>query len=398
MTWIIAGYAIGACIMAGMVAHIILSGQEQLDGWVGFFCIVGMSALWPVTVAALVVGASLDWRDRHRRLARRRRRPPLAYRWSDNDRYWWRFTYANENRPDGRGRNERRIFGLYLSSKGEEDDGAFCLLRAHLLGRTLILRLPRLFGTAREWVDTSRYGWSTNPNGGYWDIHERSYGFLFVMGALHVDYGAQTHDSTTDKTWIWSLPWKGWRHVRFSIYGLEGEHIWSQFDRDRPLLGRIDRPDSCSWWDRQRTAEDAAPVARFEFLDFDKERLTATTQIHEREWHRGEGRFRWLSWFWPARIERSLSIKFSGETGRRKGSWKGGTIGHSIGMMPGELHQAAFARYAAEHDMTYPPPPRPERVDGVPLPCFGTDGVGVRPATGFGDLDAAAKRIEEENG
>lgn len=31
--------------------------------------------------------------------------------------------------------------------------------------------------------------------------------------------------------------------------------------------------------------------------------------------------------------------------GPEKGSWKGGTIGHSIEMLPDELHEAAFRRY-----------------------------------------------------
>ena len=37
-----------------------------------------------------------------------------------------------------------------------------------------------------------------------------------------------------------------------------------------------------------------------------------------------------------------------GETGREKGSWKGGTIGTSIEMLPGELHESAFRRYCDE--------------------------------------------------
>lgn len=52
-------------------------------------------------------------------------------------------------------------------------------------------------------------------------------------------------------------------------------------------------------------------------------------------------------------LRRSLDIRFSGETGHRKGSWKGGTVGHSINMLPGELHEAAFHRYCTEHEMTF---------------------------------------------
>ena len=45
------------------------------------------------------------------------------------------------------------------------------------------------------------------------------------------------------------------------------------------------------------------------------------------------------------KIRRSLDLEFSGETGPEKGSWKGGTVGTGIEMLPGELHEAAFRRY-----------------------------------------------------
>ena len=82
--------------------------------------------------------------------------------------------------------------------------------------------------------------------------------------------------------------------------------------------------------------------------------FTARTLIEEREWRLGEGWFKWLSLFRGPKISRSLDIRFSGETGRRKGSWKGGTTGHSIQLkFLGELHETAFRRYCAAHEMTF---------------------------------------------
>ena len=106
-------------------------------------------------------------------------------------------------------------------------------------------------------------------------------------------------------------------------------------------------------FDRNRAAEESCPSLSFEFDDFDAERIVAKTRIDEREWRFGEGWFKWLSLFRRPKVIRSLDIRFSSETGRRKGSWKGGTIGHSIDMLPGELHEAAFRRYCAEHNMTF---------------------------------------------
>lgn len=271
-----------------------------------------------------------------------------ALRWSDTDRYFGPFTYANENRPDGRGKERRRVFGAYFSTGGNGDDErARNRLRLHLLGRTLIVRLPDLMQPARA---RRTYLDADGHERGYWETWERSFGFLFVEGALHVDYGRQTHSSDTDKSKCWFLPWRSWRHVRRSFYGLNGEHVATLPDTGKSYL------DDPGRWDRERAIEDACPTVAFDFLDFDGERITATTRIEEREWRLGEGCFKWLSLFARPKISRSLDIHFSSETGRRKGSWKGGTIGHSIGMEPGELHEAAFRRYCAKHDMTFVAP------------------------------------------
>ncbi len=100
--------------------------------------------------------------------------------------------------------------------------------------------------------------------------------------------------------------------------------------------------------------------------------IVATCVIEEREWHRGAGWFKWLKWFYPRKIRRSLDLKFSAEVGPEKGSWKGGTIDHGIEMQKGETPRQAFERYCSkEHDARHgrkyrirfigpcAPPPKP---------------------------------------
>ena len=89
------------------------------------------------------------------------------------------------------------------------------------------------------------------------------------------------------------------------------------------------------------------------FDDFDGERIECTTMIEEREWLRGAKWTEWLSLFYPPKVRRSLELEFSKETGSRKGSWKGGTMGHSIDLEPGELHESGFRRYCAKNGMTF---------------------------------------------
>jgi hypothetical protein len=261
--------------------------------------------------------------------------------WSDHDHRFGPFTYARERRY--------RQFGAVITSgKGEDDDGwqNGCYIRFHAFRHSLLIGLPQIIKPARRWVDTSRHTWASE-RGGYWEVWPRDFGIIFTDGAVHVHRGQRTHDSTTDRTKVYFLPWRSWRHIRRSFYDLEGRHVATL-----PQMkgGYLENPHR---WEVERAIEAVCPTASFDFADFDGERLSAVTKIDEREWRLGEGRFKWLSLFAPRKVHRSLDIRFSGETGRRKGSWKGGTVGHSIEMLPGELHEASFQRYCAENSMTF---------------------------------------------
>lgn len=288
-------------------------------------------------------------------------------RWGDNDRNWGPFTYARDGRA-------YRSLAVVLKSRGDDDDeSGDCTLRISGFGHTLITTVPSVIRPWRRWVDLSNRQFYAadgspeplQPGRGYWDVHARQYGFS-LDGAgdvgrssfLQVFLGPQTHDSRTTKSWSYFLPWTEWRHVRRSLYGLDGEHVWTE----PPGGWRLGDGS----YEARKAAEEACPSRIFAFRDFDGEALTVQTRIEEREWRFGSGWFRWLSIFRKPMIHRSLDLQFSGETGKRKGSWKGGTLGHAIEMRPGELHEPAFRRYCDEHGMTFvgpasPPPPRGPR-------------------------------------
>lgn len=262
----------------------------------------------------------------------------LVYRWSDHDLRFGPFIYARDNKW-------HRPLSLMLDSGGRNDSPAICTLRIRGFGHTLIVRLPHIIKPWRNWVDLSDREWAkadaVTGKKGYWDEHPREYGFSLSDGHLSLHFGAQTMDSSTTEDWGCFLPWTQWRHVRMSIYDQSGAHYWTE------PKGRF-----LESWDDRKAAEKHCEVV-FRFADYDGEQLTVSTNIEEREWHFGTGWFKWLSWFRPRKIRRSLDLRFSGETGKRKGSWKGGTLGHSIDMLPGEMHEAAFRRYCAENRMTF---------------------------------------------
>jgi hypothetical protein len=229
-----------------------------------------------------------------------------------------------------------------LDSGNEEYPG--CTLTVATRGHRLEVRLPQIIRPFRSWVDTSQYAWSTNPRGGYWDVHPRRYGFYLFENHLYVSLGAQTDDSRTTQKWSCFLPWGEWRFVRLSLYGLAGEEFWTQRTNGKRRTGTED--------DQRWDAAKRVPKVRFHLQDYDGEVIEATTHIEEREWKRGDKWCSWLSLFYRPMVRRSLDIEFSRETGPRKGSWKGGTMGTGIEMLPGELHEAAFRRYCAKNRMT----------------------------------------------
>lgn len=261
-----------------------------------------------------------------------------ARRWGDNDRRFGPFLFARDR--------SFKHLALLISSGDDEYPG--CSLRFSCYGVTMIVSLPQIIKPYQEKVTAQYWDAATIERMGrnwYYQVDECKYGFSYHDGFLQFKLGRQTHDSTTDRSKGYFLPWTQWRFTRRSFYNTDGAHFWSEYE-DRAKLGS-------SNWEASRTAKEECPSHTFAFLDFDGERLTARTVIEEMEWKLGTGRFKWLSLFRRKKVRRSLDIEFSGETGKRKGSWKGGTMGHSIELKPGELHEAAFRRYCAENGMTF---------------------------------------------
>jgi hypothetical protein len=258
--------------------------------------------------------------------------------WSDNQVSVWPFTYCRDTYG--------KPFGVILDSGSEEYPG--CHLRLRGFGHTVLIELPPV---VRPWRQKVQAGWDAATvarlgRDWYWNIYPREYGFQINQGGfLQVFLGRQTHDSITEQSWSMHLPFTQWRHVRFSLYDPEGNHVWTQFDSAR--VGGFDA------FSAQRQAVERCPSVSFEFDDYDGERITARAHIEEREWRFGAGWFRWLSLFRRARVRRALDLQFSKETGPQKGSWKGGTMGHGLDLLPGETIEAGFRRYCAGHRMTF---------------------------------------------
>lgn len=248
-----------------------------------------------------------------------------ARRWNSVNHHFGPFTYSRDGNSD-------RKFGVVLDSghTGDGDRKPRCCLRVHFFGHTFFAELPPLLKPYREYTDLRHYEWAKTP--GYWETFPREFGFVAYRDDIHYYYGPQTHDSVTTKSGVAYIPWMSKRFSRHSIYGLKGEELWTQQGDAKDF--------NAYWW-----AKEAAPKARFEIEDGDGTRVKVTTLIEEREWRHGIRAFKWLSLFVAPKVVRSLDIDFDKEVGPEKGSWKGGLMGTSIDMLPGELHEQAFKRY-----------------------------------------------------
>ncbi len=231
-------------------------------------------------------------------------------RLTDNDRNFGPFTLGRWT----------TTFSACINGGDDEDRGSYLLLVA--FGWALRVKLPiqiKPFGKHREY--SRRYGVSLSDMGNGYDFFQ-------------LYYGPQTFDSSTSKSWSMHLPWKMWDHVRHSFYTPTGEHFYTE-PRGVDFRDWLEKKEEC-------------PKVYFGFEDYDGELIVATCMIEEREWHKGSGSFKWLRWFSAPKICRSLDLHFSAEVGPEKGSYKGGTIGHGIDMLPGETPKEAFQRYCAK--------------------------------------------------
>lgn len=221
-------------------------------------------------------------------------------RLSDNDKNWGPLTIGTWHKS----------FTIQLRG-GNEDD---CVVKSSLLiggfGYAIRLTLPQILAPSVQ------YGFSLSDMGNGYDFFQ-----LF--------YGPQTYDSSTTKSWSKSFPWKQWRHQRTSFYKPDGTHF---FTKGKNFTEFMEAKEQC-------------PKTRYEFEDYDGQKIVASCTTEEREWHKGSGWFKWLRHFYKPFIRRSLDISFSSEVGPGKGSWKGGTIGHGIDMLKGESQEEAFRRY-----------------------------------------------------
>ena len=132
----------------------------------------------------------------------------------------------------------------------------------------------------------------------------------------------------------WALDW-----VRTSRMAKDGSWLHERKgDRKRGI--------DHDWWSEETQAKLWKETHPYQYVLGDgriQDRL-ATIMVEEREWR--PRWFRWTNIF--AKIRTDIDIEFSGEVGEREGSWKGGTVGCSWDLLPGETPLECLRRMEKE--------------------------------------------------
>ena len=130
-----------------------------------------------------------------------------------------------------------------------------------------------------------------------------TYGFMFYEDLLFIRYGKEKGTKDDPKTVI-HMPWY-WKHIKHEVLSEPETHPYTYKLRSGEIQER-----------------------------------TATIKAEQRTWTR---------WWLPfRRVWRYIDVEFSGEVGERSGSWKGGCIGCSYEMQPGESPLQALRRMEVE--------------------------------------------------
>ena len=197
---------------------------------------------------------------------------------------------------------------------------------------------------------------------GYFDPHPEIHISMFGLHAVFVmpwtndkwgdecdppTYGVQVHDNTFwlmlggkgnmnggSKWWTWDIPFFTKIHVKHLVETKDGKMINSD------LLGQ--KNPYISYYDDERVNKHYT-----KYIDsYDGSEIDCVYWKESREW-----RPKWLTWTsWFADKREYIEVDFKQEVGRRKGSWKGGVMGCSYDLLPGETPEECIRRMEKEKD------------------------------------------------
>lgn len=160
------------------------------------------------------------------------------------------------------------------------------------------------------------------------------WGIAIHNNTLWIYKGGKGNMNGGTKWWTWYIPFVTKQWVRTSILLKDGS--W-----EHEIPGVRKEFYKQEWKDKQQSWE-------YNYTDkYDGEIIPTIIYVDEREW-----RPKWLQWTKLfALTRRTIDVHFSKEVGKRKGSWKGGTLGCGYELLPNESPLDCLKRMEHERDM-----------------------------------------------
>lgn len=187
------------------------------------------------------------------------------------------------------------------------------------------------------------FGWGTlyiylPIKTGIQDCDSAAWGFNYHNNTLWIYVGGAGNSEGGRKWKTFEMPWNlTWVRTSTLLY----DKTWfNETKRNRKSWKGSDY-GSYDWLNENKWKETHLYNDKYD----DKE-LYATISISEREWR--PLWFKWTNLF--AKTKRTIDIEFDQEVGKRKGSWKGGTIGCSYELLPNETPLQCLRRMEKERE------------------------------------------------
>ena len=173
---------------------------------------------------------------------------------------------------------------------------------------------------------------------GIQDCDSASWGWYYYHDAIWFCVGGGGNFSGGRKTKSISMPWcLEW--VRTSWLMSDGNWFHETKKNRVDWGGGVDKIGTYEWREKNKWKEVHS------FTDsFDSTTVNATISVEEREWR--PKWFKWTSLF--KKVSTSIGIEFDNEVGKRKGSWKGGTVGCGYKLLKGETPLECLRRMEKE--------------------------------------------------
>ena len=160
------------------------------------------------------------------------------------------------------------------------------------------------------------------------------WGISIHHNTIWIYKGGKGNMSGGGKWWTWNIPFVTKEWVRTSILLKDGS--WEHESKGKRKDFYKDE-----WNDKKQSW-------KYNYTDkYDGEVIPTKIYVEEREW-----RPKWLNFTSMfAIVDKTISVHFSKECGKRKGSWKGGVLGCSYPLLKNETPLECIARMEKERTL-----------------------------------------------